>query len=288
LITIHPASAALSRHVINYLAYDFSGDGPHGPPIRAVVYPDTASIGCFIWGDPVRATNRRGAIGDSRSGISGFQTRRFEVEGGGRQGVVIARFTPFGVRCLLPCPPSDLVGVRVDYRDVFAPSAIETLEDQLHSLPTPAMRIACIERFLLAHLRADRVDALVESAARVLWRSGGQLPISMLAADHQLSVSALRRRFIQTVGVGPKRFARIVRLQQAFVRFRECRSWVDAAVSTGFYDQAHLIRECQDILVETPQGHVDLPPPRWGIRSSGPLGHLSTDQETDPGVGTFR
>jgi AraC-like DNA-binding protein len=269
LIAVYPATPALSRYVINYLVYDLTQEGSQSEPMKAVIYPDTTSIGCFVWGEPVRATNQQDPKGNSRSGISGFQTRRFEVEGSGKLGIVVARFTALGIRCLIPCSPVEFVDVRVNYCDVFGPSAVHLLEERLFELKTPAARIECIERFLLSQLRIEKADPLVESATRVLWTSGGQTSMAKLADQHELSVSALRRRFVQAVGVGPKRFARVVRLQQALIRFRECRSWADTAASTGFYDQAHLIRECRDMLIETPQCHVDLPALQCGIRSSG-------------------
>lgn len=267
MISIHLPSLELSRYVANYFVYDLTEKSRNGQPVRAAVFPDTFSIGCFIWGDTVKATNQLSGVCETRSGISGFQTRRFEVEGFGRQGVIIARFTALGIRCLLPCPPSDFVNVRVDLRDVYDSLKIEHLEEQLFNAEDFPTRIAYVEKFLLLHLHAGQVDLIVESTMRNLWLSEYQLSMAYLASQYELSVSTLHRRFVQAIGVGPKKYARIIRLKKAFLHFEKNKSWAEAALFAGFYDQAHLIRESNSVYQETPEQHMLQSPVNYGIRS---------------------
>src|SRR5205085_11957140 len=49
-------------------------------------------------------------------------------------------------------------------------------------------------------------------------------------------------RFSRVVGLPPKVFSRIQRFQAA-LRNVNCRNLADLAVSSGYYDQAHLIHE---------------------------------------------
>ena len=71
-----------------------------------------------------------------------------------------------------------------------------------------------------------------------------------------LSCRQLERRFLRDVGITPKRFCRIQRFQQVFQTIEDGADWVRAAVECGYYDQAHLIRDCKDFSGEAPAALV--------------------------------
>lgn len=255
MISTFAPSPPLAPYVIDLLAYDIRGDAPTCEPLEWVVYPDTMSIACFLFGDPVDARHKRHSSTGRRSGISGFQTHRFDVEGSGRQAGVIVRLTPCGARCLLPCSATSIVDRRVDYRDVLGHARIEALEDQLHDLATPHERVRCVEAFLLSHHRPAQLDAAMQATATNLWQAGGLASLKTLARQAELSISALERRFTRATGVGPKKFARVARLQHALKHYGHTGSWTETAAATGFADQSHLIRECHALLGESPSAH---------------------------------
>ncbi len=72
-------------------------------------------------------------------------------------------------------------------------------------------------------------------------------------ASH-LGVTArhLRRAFTESVGIGPKEFARTVRLQRAVRRAATSKDWARIAVDAGYYDQAHLIADFRQLVGLTP------------------------------------
>ena len=88
-------------------------------------------------------------------------------------------------------------------------------------------------------------------------------PVAVAAvADHlSLSVSQLRRRCLQAVGIGPKSLQRTLRFQ-AFLALAQAgavasgRRGTDgiagSAVDVGYSDQAHLSRECLRLTGVTP------------------------------------
>jgi AraC-like DNA-binding protein len=83
----------------------------------------------------------------------------------------------------------------------------------------------------------------------------------------RLGVSArhLRRAFGDSVGVGPKEFARAVRLRRAVQMTADSHDWVAIAARAGYYDQAHLIGDFRDLIGLTPGAYVTAS----GRRSSG-------------------
>lgn len=253
MISSFAPSPALAPYVIDYCVYDISAAARQGAPAKITTFPDTISVACFLFGDPVAAAHKHRRSDSTRSAISGFQTYRFDIEGAGRQAGVTARFTAWGARCFFPDSAEAFVDVRVDYRDLFLASRVEALEDQLHELDNAAQRARCVDAFLLAHLRPQALDQVVRATALGIWKRGGLVSMETLAAEADLSTRTLERRFLSVVGVGPKKFARVVRLQQAIRRYPQLGSWTDTAFATGYADQSHLIRECRAMLGDSPE-----------------------------------
>jgi AraC-like DNA-binding protein len=76
----------------------------------------------------------------------------------------------------------------------------------------------------------------------------------------RLGVTArhLRRAFKENIGIGPKEFARTVRLQRAVRAAAATRSndWAQIAADAGYYDQAHLIADFRELVGFTPGAFV--------------------------------
>jgi AraC-like DNA-binding protein len=65
-----------------------------------------------------------------------------------------------------------------------------------------------------------------------------------------LSTRRVQTMFAERVGLSPKQLMRISRFQRALqlARERPSLSWSTVALEAGYYDQAHLIHECQEIV----------------------------------------
>jgi AraC-like DNA-binding protein len=93
---------------------------------------------------------------------------------------------------------------------------------------------------------------------------GGHVRVEDMAAETGLPLRTLRSRLMRHVGLSPKRVIRIERLHRALVSSqRHAVPWGEIAASSGFSDQAHMIREFRDLLGESPTV--------WSRRSSLPI-----------------
>src|SRR5580700_8275792 len=96
----------------------------------------------------------------------------------------------------------------------------------------------------IPHHAAHHADAALAFALDTAIETAGLISVSSLAKRVNLSNRQLERRFLDTVGMTPKRFCRIRRFQRVLQAMEEpCANWADAAVECGYYDQAHLIRD---------------------------------------------
>ena len=116
-----------------------------------------------------------------------------------------------------------------------------------------------VDTFLLAHLQARYPDPVVRAAVGMLVQSCGATPMRTLARHFEMSERSLERRFLRAMGVGPKKFARVVRLQGALAGHGRTGSWTDTAAAMGYFDQSHLIRDCQSMLGMSPEVLVSTP-----------------------------
>jgi AraC-like DNA-binding protein len=89
----------------------------------------------------------------------------------------------------------------------------------------------------------------VRVAADVLARGA---TVREAAARAELSERQLSRRFTARVGVAPKIFGRVMRLQRAVSEIWAGANACEAATAAGYVDQAHFTREARDLAGVTP------------------------------------
>ena len=78
--------------------------------------------------------------------------------------------------------------------------------------------------------------------------------IATLADCAGLSVRHFARRFIGQLGVRPKLFARVVRVQSALETkaLHALKSWTEVAHDFGYYDQMHMVHDFEQLAGGTP------------------------------------
>jgi AraC-like DNA-binding protein len=101
---------------------------------------------------------------------------------------------------------------------------------------------------LLARLcEAHKVDARIESAVARIIGSDGKARIDTIARAANRSVRSLQTRFQAEVGLSPKEFARLLRLQATLRALDGEAALADVATDLGFSDQAHATREVKRV-----------------------------------------
>jgi transcriptional regulator GlxA family with amidase domain len=113
----------------------------------------------------------------------------------------------------------------------------------------PAERVGRMLGWLAgrAH-QAPRPDPLVAEVARRM-RDDPRTPVARIADDAGIGARHLRRRVVAQVGYGPRRLARVLRLQRtvALAEAEPAAGLAELAFRAGFADQAHLSHECRDL-----------------------------------------
>jgi AraC-like DNA-binding protein len=169
----------------------------------------------------------------------------------GHTAVAAIRLRPSAARALLGFSMAEVAGHFVDLESVFP--SVRCLRDRLGEARDDADRIRALEAWLLTiayRSPSCEVGAVVDT----ILRTSGRASIDGVVAMTGLSMRQLERRFALDVGLTPKSFSRIVRLQSALRRIREGRPLSEVAVDCGYYDQAHMTRDFRQLAAISPGG----------------------------------
>ena len=151
-------------------------------------------------------------------------------------------FRPGAAGLFLGAPASAFAG-RHTPLDCFWGPAVERLRTQLGDVPSLDARLALLEAALLERLPQIRgVDPAIVRALLLLDRDR---PVGRVAAALECSHRHFIARFSETVGLAPKRYARLRRFGRVLDRLerRPDIGWTDLALETGYADQAHFNRD---------------------------------------------
>lgn len=168
----------------------------------------------------------------------------------GALGVVIVCIRPDAASSIVEAPTESFAGTNVHLGDLFGAREVEMCDELLAAAQTSEERIAGVHAFLLRRIRPRR-DSLANRAALYL-RRDPTMQMQSLAAELGASTRHLSRSFAAAFGIGPKRFARLVRFQKIMEQRRSGQSWAEVAQACGFSDQAHLVNEFHDIVGQSP------------------------------------
>jgi AraC-like DNA-binding protein len=160
------------------------------------------------------------------------------------------RLRPGAARTLLGFSLSEVSGSFVDLEQVF-PSAAQ-LREHLAQASDDLGRVAVLEGWL-NEMACPSPRVRVEAAVGAILQTGGRATIHSLVARTAMGVRQLERHFQEDVGLSPKTFSRIVRLQVALRRIREGSTLTEVALACGYYDQAHMTRDFRHLAAMSPR-----------------------------------
>lgn len=131
------------------------------------------------------------------------------------------------------------------------------LRAELRSQPTTGAQFQTLEQFLLRVMRPQHRHPAVDFALRQ-FEQFPQAPVSAVTDQIGLSTRYFNQLFRDCVGLTPKLFCRVRRLQQVLglVAGKQQIDWLDVVFTCGYFDQAHLIHDFRVLANCTPTEYV--------------------------------
>jgi AraC-like DNA-binding protein len=167
----------------------------------------------------------------------------------GPAGVAAIRLRPAASRTVLGFSLQEVSGRFVDLELIFP--SVRWLLERLSEASSDGARVQALEEWLTG-MACRPPRRHIEGAVATILQSGGRASIDSLVATANTSLRQLERQFRDDVGLTPKTFSRIVRLQGALRRVRQGRSLTEVALASGFYDQAHMTRDFRELASMSP------------------------------------
>jgi AraC-like DNA-binding protein len=167
-------------------------------------------------------------------------------------------FKGTGCYRLLRTLPTELRDSSFDAYDV-AGRAIGAVYERFVQADGPLEMARIADEYLLSRPGAADKANPVDAIAAGLVATGGRARLSRLAERCGLSLRQVERKFVEQIGIGAKRYARIVRFRSA-LRHRAqspALSWTDISQLAGYYDQNHLVKEFRELADAAPTDYCE-------------------------------
>lgn len=181
--------------------------------------------------------------------VVGLPSKSSIIETASLESLVGVVFHPGGARHVFEEPLSEFADQKMDLRLVWGSLASE-LRERLQAAPTAAGKFAVLDVLLGAHHRPaftrQRAPLYVIQQLR---RAPAVSRIADLANRAGVSTRWLTQTFQQQIGLPPKTYCRILRLQRVLhhpgIQERN-GDWARVAADCGYYDQSHFAHEFRD------------------------------------------
>lgn len=186
--------------------------------------------------------------------FSGTYSRSFICNALQHEAIMGVHFKPGGASPFLGAEAGELTNTHANLPDLWGRSGTE-LRERLCTALTPNERFRTMEAALRTRLHNLTSSQLqMRNALKILSAAGRRVSIRDVSRELGFSQRRFIQRFSSFVGLTPKVFCRILRFQQARVLAEkpELANGAELAVTCGYFDQSHLIKDFKEFSGATP------------------------------------
>jgi len=224
------------------------------------VLPDGCPEIVFNLADRFQRLHAGGEIETQPAAIFSGQLRtNIQIRPTGKVRLFGVRFHPAGASLFAGFHLAELTDRIVSLDSVFGHSA-GLIEEMIAEASTFEDRVSLFEKVLLGLLPMRReIDPIAEAASKMIVAKGGREPVRQIAGLFGVSERRLERKFDRSIGLSPKLFSRIARFQNIVrhIGLSGTPDFLDAALSFGYYDQSHMIRDFNEFAGTSPLNFFD-------------------------------
>jgi len=210
--------------------------------------------------------------------IVGLHNRHQITKAVGERHFMVVRFTPIGAHLFLRLPMHLIANEAIDVA-LIDPALARVLVSRIGVAGSWADRFAAVESLIAERVAEAQIPCSIDSAWRRLVATDGCIALGSLASELNCSHRTLIARFRMCVGFPPKAIARLLRFNRVvrtldrlsrtrpnepvskpYIEARQAEDrrvggaiqWADLAADSGYFDQAHLIKDFREFAGSTP------------------------------------
>jgi AraC-like DNA-binding protein len=192
------------------------------------------------------------------SWISGQHSNHIVIEAAENSCMFGVRFRPGGLFPFIKFPVSELNDCVVDLEFVWGRFVAE-IRERLLEAKTPGERFDILDEVMYRQAsRTLEPDTGLSFALSQLERHSEGIMMKQIASAVGVSHRQLIRKFDERVGLKPKALARVMRFNGVLRRLRDDSEQSMALIANdcGYFDQAHLNHEFQELARMTPSQYL--------------------------------
>ncbi|MCB1024669.1 MAG: AraC family transcriptional regulator [Acidobacteria bacterium] len=167
------------------------------------------------------------------------------------------RFHPAGLYPLLRSSLSELTD-KVENIEAVLGIRGKELEEKIFESGSDAERIAVFENMMNKIFEGPQIRGLTSVGLDMIIKNQGQIKVEDVARSLETNTKTLERHFNREIGINPKMFCRVERLQNVLQSIKKVPGmrWTEIAYSFGYVDQAHFIRDFRGFAGVSPSAFV--------------------------------
>ena len=251
---------APSKHVAEFIRcfWTLEQDGDVSETTAEPILPDGCPEIVFNLAAPFRQHYQNTSAVQPRTIIVGQMKQFILIEPSGAVNLFGVRFQPFGLYPLIKQSLNELTNRVESIETVFDRFGLE-IEEKINKAKSTSNRIDVFETFFYSLIEGKHAGAVsLQSACNMISETGGMLSIGNLTKSLGTNSKQLERRFNREIGLSPKSFSRITRLQTILQRLNNAAvaNWADLACGFGYFDQAHFIKDFREFTGNSPEEYV--------------------------------
>lgn len=223
---------------------------------RQRIVPDGCIEMAFLLGDDIkRFTAEDAFVLQPRAMVVGQITQPYVIAPTGHVNSFAVRFYPYGFANFVKVRLLSLADRETPISTLFGVETAETLEQNIIQAPGVQERIAIIEDFFRSMLsEKSMIDNIVQSTVDTLLATKGSSSIQTILQQDPSKRRQLERKFVQQIGLSPKKLGKVIRLQSALNMLlnEDAESLTHLAYENNYYDQAHFIKDFKEFTGTNP------------------------------------
>jgi AraC-like DNA-binding protein len=173
---------------------------------------------------------------------------------------IVVVLQPYGAYHLWGVPANELYNCFFPAEEVFK----HRMHEIAHALMNAAQlseRIQLLNNFLLQQINKSKgIDPVIIQAINLIIQHEGVISVELLLQSLFVTERTLERKFKHSIGISPKRFIEVVRLNvsaKRMQRMKEKQNLAGVAYESGYFDQAHFIKDFRKFTGLTPQQYYE-------------------------------
>lgn len=238
----------LRQYISRYWLWENEPDLPQ-------ILPGTGTELMFHYYDPFIGRDQKDEVFISPNcHIISPRYARYRLNSIKRSGFISVRFRAGAFRHFCRESSNNLIDSFIDINEIWGKEGQEFGQRVLEA-KSIEKRIFIIEYFLMKFLETyRRPKSWLDMAVGKVFYGCNAARLKEVSSDLFISDRQLQRRFGEAVGVGPKTFQRISRLETVLkhLLLNQNRDYLAFALEHGYYDQSHFIKEFKEYVGESP------------------------------------